>query len=197
MTVNNRPKFFPEDSFARIVNTVFICACALSLASCAALRGFDSHMQVYRGAPDIDITPRRQAHSNTCAVPCIQSVLEYWGGESTRQEIKSELGRTPREGYTLGQLRDLAENHGFYAYIVSGDLAFLKEHIALGRPVIVTVRQRNLNHSIVVAGFERDGSVIAMDPEAGKMVRISLHAFLERWERLDNPALLIAPGPGS
>ncbi len=170
--------------------------CALLLASCASFQGAGRrNTPGYEDAGHIELHPRRQAERETCALTCLMSVFEYWGRHVSSEEVRRELGETPEDGYTLGQLRGFARKHGFQAYIVHADLAFLREHTSLGRPVIAVLSLRNVNHSVVVAGIERDGTIIVMDPAAGRMVGMSSSAFLKAWEKLDNPALLLAPGP--
>ncbi len=171
--------------FCALVAAVYLAA----LSSCALLGG-----TAFRNGTDIDIIPRRQTQANTCALACIEAVLEYWDIRATGEEIREKLGETPEEGYTLGQLRDLARAYGLKAYIVKGDISFLKHHTGLGRPVIVTLKRYNTNHSVIVLEAEPDGPIIAMDPAPGGLVRISGPVFLRQWEELNKPALLVAPG---
>ena len=179
------------------VSLTAAAVCALLLASCASFQAPGRNAAGYEDSGRVSLHPRRQAGRETCALACLMTVFEYWGRHVSSEEVRRELGEAPEGGYTLGQLRDFARKHGFQAYIVHGDLAFLREHTGLGRPVIAVLYQNNVNHSVVVVAIERDGTIIAMDPAVGRMVQMSQADFLGRWEKLDNAALLLAPGPAS
>ena len=198
MEISDRPGPVTRNRLMPAIRVSAAAACALLLASCASFR--PAGMQNAPGYEDpgrIELHPRRQAEKETCALTCLMTVFEYWGRHVSSEEVRRELGEAPEGGYTLGQLRGFAGKHGFQAYIVHGDLAFLREHTGLGRPVIAVLYQNNVNHSVVVVAIERDGTIIAMDPAVGRMVQMSQADFLGRWEKLDNAALLLAPGPAS
>lgn len=172
---------------------LLLAALPLVSASCTHIAFYRGGAMISHDPPPVELTPARQGMRGSCALVCLETVLDYWGDGVGREELRRRLGEMPDEGYTLGQLRALAREMGLEAFIVEGDISFLRKHTRAGRPVIVVLRHGNNNHSVVVAGVEERKAVIVMDPAPGEMLKISMPAFLERWERAGCPALLIAP----
>ena len=54
----------------------------------------------------------RQPTNNLCALANLYVVTRYWGINKNIEQIEHELGKAPKEGYSLRQLRDWAKNNG-------------------------------------------------------------------------------------
>ena len=130
-----------------------------------------------------------------CALTSISVLADYWGINKDSREIENELGATPKDGYTLKQIRDWARHNGLDSYVISGTLAELRYHVEKGRPVIVVLKERlgSGNHSVVVKYVQPNGDIEVMDPWKGKHAKIRKISFLARSKDLRNPMLISAP----
>ena len=85
----------------------------------------------------------KQHKSNSCGSACLVPVLKYWGLDVTEQEILDEFPMSPKGGYSIVQLKDIAKEKGLEGYALAmrlNPLQQLKENISKGRPVICAVR---------------------------------------------------------
>jgi len=173
------------------IRNILIALMMTMLSGCAGMLSMPISFQ--EGSAGFDLLAIRQPKGPTCALTCLYSVAEYWGAEKSITRIQEELGKMPKGGYTLRQLRDWARRNGFAAFVVKADISDLRKHTEKGRPIIVTFKaSKKGNHSVVVLEVLGDGDLVVMDPKKGRDVIMPLSAFLPRWKILGNPILIIA-----
>ena len=176
--------------------TVLSCGCATMerLQSSGVLTCSDD------GKPRINLLAVRQADATDCGVACLSSVLNYWGFPVPQDAIKSDLGRPPRDGYTLAQLRDYALRHGFAAFVMQGSYDILQKQCELGRPCIIVIKKgRKTNHSLVIVEMLSDGEdrwLLGMDPASGEVEAFLVSDINSRWEARGCPMLLVGRKEG-
>jgi hypothetical protein len=116
-------------------------ACVLAASACSTTGGMDRYaLQVERGhalaVPDV-----RQASQADCGVVALASVMAYYvGPPHPHQELLERHPPAAPGGYSLGELRQIAQAHGFTGFVVPGDMAFLRNHLSRGRPLIVPLQ---------------------------------------------------------
>ena len=166
-------------------------ALAAMLCSCASLH--PEPVTPYA----LDVPRMRQPNANACLAACAACVSTYWAVTSTPQSVIADLGKPPRGGYAIGDMRDWARDRGFAAYVLAGDLAILREHLAKGRPLIAVLEKKpGRTHAVVVAGVAPDGRLLAlMDPAQGRNTVLPFSIFQQQWARARQAILLIASGP--
>jgi ABC-type bacteriocin/lantibiotic exporter with double-glycine peptidase domain len=159
--------------------------------------------QVERGTA-LDVTFVRQASPAGCGMAALASVMQYY--QATAPPQQALLERYPPaspEGYSLGELRDIARAHELAAFVVPGDKAFLRSQLDRGRPVIVPLQvegtvplvsralDTRYDHYVVVAGLDDERrKVIAMDPARGP-VALDFDDFAAGWARMNHAVLLV------
>jgi predicted double-glycine peptidase len=128
-------------------------------------------------------------------------VMQYWAGQAgfdgaaaDAEKIDEALPPSSK-GVTGEALKGYLESHGFSAYVFSGELSDLRDHITKGRPVVVCLGLKGPKgplHFVVVAGVE-DRAVILNDPTRGKLFREEMDPFLRAWKATRNWAMLAVP----
>jgi len=164
------------------------------LSSCAT---FDLAGDLVRNgdvSAGINVLALRQESKHACSVTCLSAVVQYWRVAKTPQEIEADLGELPEGGYTLAELKDWAQANGLQAYVFRGTLVDIRTQTERGRPLIITLKAEEGNHSLVVTGLSERGNVLVMDPQRGRTVVLRRERVLERWDAVGRPLLLIAPG---
>lgn len=141
----------------------------------------------------INLNALKQSTNKSCALSCLYYVSRYWGINKTIKQIEHELGKPPKDGYTLGQLHNWARKNGFMAFVLRGNYSDLLYQTKKKRPVIVCLKRGKQKHSVVVKSIRKNGDIVAIDPKKGRSVAFDKSRFLREWELLDNPMLLIAP----
>jgi ABC-type bacteriocin/lantibiotic exporter with double-glycine peptidase domain len=149
----------------------------------------------YDGQPKLNLLAVKQMRGTDCGVACLAGVMTYWGTPISQETIKGSLGKPPRGGYTLAQLRDYSRGKGFEAFVLQGSYDLIQHHCSLGRPCIIVLKKGwSQNHSIVVVKVtETEGQRIlrAMDPANGKLSTFRWSEIDSRWELRGRPLLLI------
>lgn len=104
-----------------------------------------------------------QHDQSDCGVACLLSLIHYYGGVNSLENLR-ELSGTSKQGTTLLGLYQTANRIGFTAEGNEADIQALINH---GAPVILHVLIENkLQHYIVCYGFENNQFIIG-DPGKG------------------------------
>src|SRR5438309_1891385 len=82
-----------------------------------------------------------------CGSAAIAMVMQYWvsrqpgldGKATDAGRIDQALPSDPKRGIQGQALKRYLEEHGFAAFVFSGEIADLEQHIAKGRPVVVAL----------------------------------------------------------
>jgi predicted double-glycine peptidase len=138
-----------------------------------------------------------------CGSAAIAMVMQYWAARqpgldaaaADAERIDQVLPSDPKKGIQGQALKRYLEEHGFAAFVLSGEIADLRQHLAKGRPVLVALELNGARaplHYVVVVGL-KDKAVLVNDPARGKLIDIDLQRFLLVWKPAGNWALLAVP----
>jgi hypothetical protein len=96
-------------------------------------------------------------------------------------------------GIPGSDLEAFARRRGMLAIAHEGDLAQLRDYVAKGRPMIVTLDAgKGRFHDVVVIGFDERGAIVH-DPAEGAARVIGLEPLEKRWAVAGHFALLVLP----
>ncbi|MDH5509448.1 MAG: cysteine peptidase family C39 domain-containing protein [Nitrospinota bacterium] len=141
----------------------------------------------------LDIKFHPQIGKNSCGAAILHSVLSYWGSKDADQRdlLKIHPPSSAEGDYSIGEMKRIAKELGFKAYVVQATLSFIEKQLRLGRPVVVPVtleygkeklksmgvgeeeyskisKKHDLryNHFLAVIGMGKD-SMVVLDPAKG------------------------------
>ena len=104
-----------------------------------------------------------QQDQSDCGIACLQSLVKYYGGDISLENLR-EISGTNKQGTTLLGLYQAANKIGFTAEGNEADINAIIEH---GEALILhVVVEENLEHYFVCYGFEK-GKFIIGDPARG------------------------------
>ncbi len=132
-----------------------------------------------------------------CGPASLASVINYWGGKVTQEEIGERIFRKDLKGSLSIDLLLYARERGFKTEVMRGSIERLKEEIRKGRPLIaflnVGLRWLPRWHYVVVFGYddERKEVIVHSGRERGK--RLSYSEFLKMWKATDYWTLILTP----
>ena len=150
----------------------------------------------------------RQDNQTGCGAAVLSSVVSYWGKTLSYKEIIEKHPQKSDLGYTVGELKKIANAHGLLAYSLIMNEKILKEQIKKGRPVIIPVKifflkaykylpeflpfldNLTFSHFLVVFGFDQDNFWV-MNPANG-YERIKSEDLINSWKRHNYAGLLIS-----
>jgi predicted double-glycine peptidase len=138
-----------------------------------------------------------------CGSAAVAMVMQYWasrqpgldGVAADAERIDQILPPGSAKGIQGQALKRYLEEHGFAAFTFSGEMADLKQHLAKGRPLVVSLGlngSRAPLHYVVIVGL-KDKAVLVNDPSRGKLIGIDLERFLLAWKPTGNWMLLAVP----
>lgn len=135
-----------------------------------------------------------------CGPASLASVINYWGGNVTQEEIGAKIYRKELKGSLSLDLLLYAREKGFRAEMIRGDIERLKSEILKGRPVIAFI---NLGfrwlprwHYVVVFGYDDRREELITHSGRERIKRFSYKRFIKMWEKTDYWALIITPMVG-
>ena len=128
-----------------------------------------------------------QHDQSDCGVACLLSLVQYYGGTHTLEELRSLSGTTV-QGTTLLGLYQAANSIGFEAEGNEADIEVLKAYNA---PLILHLTMGNLEHYVVCYGFEK-GVFIIGDPAKG-IIKLSPEELNSLWR--SKTCLTLTPTP--
>jgi len=118
-----------------------------------------------------------QLDQSDCGVACLLSIIKYYGGDHTLEQLR-ELSGTSRQGTTLLGLYQAANKLGFTALGNEANIQALIDH---GAPLILhVIIEGRLQHYVVCYGFE-NGVFVIGDPAKG-IVNYSKEELTAIWE---------------
>jgi ABC-type bacteriocin/lantibiotic exporter with double-glycine peptidase domain len=181
-----------------------LALCLLAVSACATTGGAGWYAgQVGQGTA-LEVPFVRQASPAGCGMAALASVMAYYEtSDLAQQALLERYPPASPDGYSLGELRDIARAHELAAFVVPGDMAFLRSQLARGRPVIVPLQvegampllsralDTRYDHYLVVSGMDDEGrKVIAIDPARGP-VALDFDDFAASWARMNHAVLLV------
>ena len=193
----------------RILATViFLCMPFMLGCSSASITSIDQAHSV--GLLDdfdyIQVEYQKQAVPTLCGLACLTSVLTTWDVEADQLSIfKTHPPKNPSKGYSLGELKVIAEQNGLKGFCLEGDMELLERQLKNGRPVMVALRRASAgeamedkgvenietpSHAVVVCG-KNNKSFLVMDPAHG-FHTLEITEFDELWLPTGRACLLVS-----
>jgi ABC-type bacteriocin/lantibiotic exporter with double-glycine peptidase domain len=176
----------------------------LLLISCAAPITTIRDPRIQDAAGDtqlLEVPFYRQKSLTGCGASAMAGVLTYWGQAVAPRFILNRFPPTaPTQGYTLGELKQIARHYQLQAFAFQADLNALETHLAAGRPLIVPLQIDSelplmpaYDHYVIVVGLDRmRGRVYLVDPQVGVII-LTLTDFNRKWRAKSRALLLAAP----
>jgi ABC-type bacteriocin/lantibiotic exporter with double-glycine peptidase domain len=140
-----------------------------------------------------------------CGSAVISMVMQYWARQedepapaaSDAQTIQQILFAPSEKGIPASAMLQYFQRNGYRALAFSGEWSDLREQIAKGRPLIVSLKASGPHgplHYAIVAGVDSEREFVFLDdPARGKMLRFSREAFLQEWNPAGRWVLLALP----
>jgi ABC-type bacteriocin/lantibiotic exporter with double-glycine peptidase domain len=136
----------------------------------------------------------RQHHQHDCGPTALAMVLRYWDHDA-RVEVLLEQREDERR--SSADLRKLARERGFSAFVLEGTVEDLVHEISNGRPVIVgvakpSVRGRVAHYEVVIGIHPGSRRIATLDPAEGW--RQNTYAgFLDEWVSTGRVLIVVLP----
>jgi len=140
-----------------------------------------------------------------CGSAAIAMLLQYWSahgtpvatGRANAAAIQKELYSRKARGIFAADMEQYLRDSGFREFAIRGEWSDLREHLELGRPLIISIqpgRAKVALHYVVVTGmdWERE-AVFVNDPARGKLMRVERQEFEKEWQAARNWMLLAVP----
>jgi predicted double-glycine peptidase len=153
----------------------------------------------------LDVPFRKQAEDG-CGSAALAMLLGYWNAQGTAipsgradaRAIQQQLYSRQAHGIFAVDLERYLRESGFRVFALRGTWGDLREHLAAGRPILVSIQPRAKKaslHYVVVAGMDwRREAVFIHDPARGPLLRIERPEFEKEWLAARNWMLLAVPG---
>ena len=139
----------------------------------------------------------REEQENICFPLVINVVSQYWGEEIPVMEAIEISKKYPRvRGSIMMEGIELAERHGFMAYIYKGSTKDLKKRIAQGIPPIVILPgiRETVQHATIVSGYNsEEHRILTYIPEPDTVGAIPERKFEQDWDQEDMITLILIP----
>ena len=142
-----------------------------------------------------------------CGSASIAMLLRYWGAHGTpvaagrgdADAIQKLLYSRKGHGIFASDVERYLKESGFRVFALRGSWGDLREHLAQGRPLIISLEPGNSRaplHYVVVSGMDwQREAVFVNDPARGKLLRIERPEFEKEWLAARNWMLLAVPAP--
>jgi ABC-type bacteriocin/lantibiotic exporter with double-glycine peptidase domain len=149
--------------------------------------------------------PYVKQSENGCGSAAIAMVLQYWNahGRHVASEladaliIQRSLYSRKVRGIYASDMQTYFKTAGFQVFPINGEWSDLREHLTLGRPVIVSLQlggTKSPLHYVVVVGLDwQNGAVFLNDPARGKLLRVERTEFEKQWQSNRNWMLVALP----
>ena len=128
-----------------------------------------------------------------CGPASLASVMNYWKKDVTPDDIAREIYSKSAKGTLDIDMLIYPQRKGLIAEQYSGGMKDLKKNIDSGYPLIVLVDYGfwafQLNHFMVVVGYNEDGVIVNSGKDKGNF--ISEADFIKKWEKTKFWTLLI------
>jgi ABC-type bacteriocin/lantibiotic exporter with double-glycine peptidase domain len=130
-----------------------------------------------------------------CGGAAAAMVFRYWGdGQADPNQFAPLLDRAAG-GIATDVLAQAIEDRGWRVVRFVGSVDSVHDLLRDRRPVIVLLGEsRGRFHYMVVVGTT-DGHIVVHDPARGPSRRLTVQAFVNRWEPAGSWALLVLPPP--
>lgn len=171
----------------------------VSMGSCVSIRSILFYKRVTQKYAESDRTYIlkvpfiRQDDQSCCGRFSLAMVIGYWTGNVDLASEFAKFGICPINGFSGGELKNLAISKGFKAILFTGETSDIFKHLKATRPIIVLTGKEGTRHYVVVNGYsEIDKHIIFIDPDKGMLFQ-DIEEFYELWTQANRFALLIIP----
>ena len=142
-----------------------------------------------------------------CGSAAIAMVMQYWNAQehlplaaatADPAMIQAKLFSRSAGGIRASAMQAYLQQSGYRVFAFDGQWSDLAHHLALGRPLIVSLRASPephgpLHYSVVVGIDAERGYVFLNDPALGKRLRLSREGFETEWKATHDWTLLAVP----
>jgi len=140
-----------------------------------------------------------------CGSASIAMLLQYWSAHQTvvpagrddADAIQRQLYSRKGHGIFASDVERYLKESGFRVFALRGAWSDLREHLAQGRPLIVSLEPGSTSaplHYVVVTGMDwQREALFVNDPARGKLLRIERPEFEKQWLAARNWMLLAVP----
>jgi predicted double-glycine peptidase len=173
------------------------------------LLGLFAALSLYAQATDkagiwLDVPFIKQT-AEGCGSASIAMLLQYWSAHGTTvvagrddaDSIQKQLYSRKGHGIFASDMERYLKESGFQVFALRGHWGDLREHLAQGRPLIVSLEPGSTRaplHYVVVTGMDwQREAVFVNDPARGKLLRIERPEFEKQWLAARNWMLLALP----
>jgi ABC-type bacteriocin/lantibiotic exporter with double-glycine peptidase domain len=145
-----------------------------------------------------------------CGSASIAMLLQYWSAHGTAiasgrddaDAIQKQLYSRKGRGIFASDMERYLRESGFRVFALRGAWGDLREHLAQGRPLIISLEPESARaplHYVVVTGMDwQQEAVFVNDPARGRLLRIERPEFEKEWLAARNWMLLAVPAnPGA
>lgn len=133
---------------------------------------------------------------NGCGAASVAMVAHYWtpATSPTPETVYNRLIDADRKGIQLAHMKSYMEEIGFQAFTLRGQWNDLEQHLAKGRPVIVSLQAGRAGrlHFAVLVGIEGE-HVWVNDPTRKAPHRTGRAKFQQQWDGANRWMLLATP----
>jgi len=147
--------------------------------------------------------PHIRQEKRGCGAASVAMVMHYWASyfgtelppPKPASEVYRELYDAERKGVRLIDMKRYFHDAGYQAFALHGQSGDLEQHLAKGRPVIVSLSKKRLKgmHFAVLSGLDA-GHAWLNDPTK-KIRRLKRGEFEKEWANADRWMLLATPDP--
>ncbi len=149
--------------------------------------------------------PFVKQEKNACGAASISMVMRYWaqqqgktaGQEADAPTIFRQLYSEKAHGIFASDLQRYLEEHDFRVFAFHGAWDDLSQHIAKGRPLIVSLAESGRNgplHYVVVVGLDGNEQLVMVnDPANRKLLKMHWREFEHGWSLTEHWTLLALP----
>ncbi len=137
----------------------------------------------------------RNEDDNICLPLVINVITKYWHQDIPVEEVESRVKLYKGiKGNIMIEGIELAERHGFRAYIYKGGVNDIKRRIDQGIPPIVIFPgiKDVIQHALIIQGYNNK-SILTYIPESDKFGNIQVDKFNKLWEEDDYLTILLVP----
>jgi ABC-type bacteriocin/lantibiotic exporter with double-glycine peptidase domain len=137
---------------------------------------------------------------NACGAASISMIMQYWsvGAPAVTDplSIQGLLYSEEAKGIYASDMQKYLQEHGFSTFAFKGEWTDLQQHLAKGRPLVVSLGSRAGSplHYAVVVGLDWERQrVLLNDPARKKLVQMDRKRFEKSWRTTNYWTLLALP----
>ena len=150
-------------------------------------------------------TPYIQQSWEGCGSASIAMVMQYWDAQlhqpittsADAAAIQAKLYSHTAHGIHASSMEQYLRDAGYRVFAFPGQWSDLQHHLALGRPLIVSLAASGKHgplHFVVVTGIDpARGYIYIHDPARKPMLRLSQEGFESEWKGAHFWTLLAVP----